>query len=202
MYQGVHNNGNFWKIGNFPQNQHSGPQRAGSCQPDRKRYSTQEHYSAHDLRNNDDRYKNTPERAGDKRNGDFTADRNCTRVNATRAQNESKTMARAKVAKLITLEPFQEAEVEVYPGSNILAMELVFTADEKTQNIGLSAKNQIVPGFKSTMKVHVINRSRKKVRLFPNRCIGSFRIQGNAQTNVIENNAKKAHPQCSRACGG
>ena len=78
----------------------------------------------------------------------------------------------------------------MYPGNNILAKELVFTLDEKTQNIGLSAKNQIVPGFKSTMKIHVINRSRKKVRLFPNRCIGSFRIQGNAQTNVIESNEK------------
>ena len=99
-------------------------------------------------------------------------------------------MARAKVAKLIMLGPLQEAAVEVYPGSDILAKELVFVADEKTQNIGLSAKNQIVPGFKSTMKIHVINGSRKRVRLFPNRCIGSFRIQGHAHTNVSESNEK------------
>ena len=187
-YQGVHNYRNFWKNGNFPQDQHSEPQRAGYCQPDGTRYSPQEHNSAHNNRTNNDQFKNTAEKAGDRRNGDFTADRNHTRVSTTRAQNESKTMTRAKVAKLIMLEPFQEAEVEVYPGSDILAKELVFTSDEKTQNIGLSAKNQIVPGFRSTMKIHVINRSGKKVRLFPNRCIGSFRIQGNAQTNVIVSN--------------
>ena len=187
MYQGVHNNRYFWRNGNFPQNQHSRPQRANYCQTDRTRYSPQERNSAHNKKNSrtiSGQFKNLAERAGGRRNGDSTSDGNHTMVNTTRAQNESITMARAKVSNLIILEPFQEAEVEVYPGNNILAKELVFMPDEKTQNIGLSAKNQIVPGFKSTMKIHVINRSRKKVRLFPNRCIGSFRIQGNERNSV------------------
>ena len=108
-----------------------------------------------------------------------------TGINTANAQEGLSTITRAKVAKLTVLEPSEEAEVEVYPGSDMVAKELLFTPDEKTQSCGLSAKNQIVPGFKSTMKIRVINGSNKKIRLFPNRCIGSFKIQGSAQVNVI-----------------
>ena len=87
---------------------------------------------------------------------------------------------------MITLEPFQEAKVEVYPAGDILAMELIFTPNEQTQKASIVATNQIVPGFRSTMVIQVANKLGKKVRLFPNRCIGNFELKNNAQANVVE----------------
>ena len=89
---------------------------------------------------------------------------------------------RARMAEAITIDPYQETEVETYPSDDILAEKLIFTASEQTHSLGISARNQIVAGNKSTMRIKVKNEMGKQIRLYPNRSIGKFRKQENAQT--------------------
>ena len=89
---------------------------------------------------------------------------------------------RARMAEAITIDPYQETEVETYPSDDILAEKLIFTASEQTHSLGISARNQIVAGNRSTMRIKVKNELGKQIRLYPNRSIGKFRKQENAQT--------------------
>ena len=92
----------------------------------------------------------------------------------------------AKVANQVILKPGQESEVPVYPGNDIIGMKLLFTTNEKSRMMGITAQNQLVLGIPNTMKVRIKNNTQTEIIIPPNRIIGSLKkIRKNVVTSGI-----------------
>ena len=78
--------------------------------------------------------------------------------------------------------------MKAYPEGEALAEKQVFIANHYTHRLGIQAKNQIVPGNKTIMKVKIKSNNGKRIKLYPNKIFGGFKVQPIGKTSATDSN--------------